>query len=201
MQAPNLSAGARRRNIHKQSGVAALEFALVAVYFFLLVFGILDLARYTYMVNTLQEVTRRAATAAVNTDFSNPTQLDHIRQSAIFRDSAGKLTFGDPITDEHVRIDYMYIEQNGSSLSMKPVLVMPSSPAQNLANCMTNPNCDNCIRLVRAQVCEPGSGSSCDPVHYNSLFSILHFSFTLPTAPTIMTAETLGLTPGMAPSS
>ena len=49
-----------------QAGTTAVEFAITSIFFFLLVFGILELARIMYVFNTLQEVTRRAAAAAVN---------------------------------------------------------------------------------------------------------------------------------------
>ena len=45
----------------RQQGAAAVEFALVALLFFTLLFGILEFGRMLYLYNTVQEVSRRAA--------------------------------------------------------------------------------------------------------------------------------------------
>ncbi|MDT1883665.1 pilus assembly protein, partial [Acinetobacter baumannii] len=59
----------------RQQGVAAMEFSLVAIVFFLMFFGMLELTRAMYIVNTLQEVTRRAAALAANSDFSDAAAM------------------------------------------------------------------------------------------------------------------------------
>jgi hypothetical protein len=185
-----------------QRGAAALEFSLVAILFFTLVFGIIELARAMYIFNTVQEVTRRAAAMAVNTDFSDSAAMDGVRQQAIFRESSGKLMLADPITDKHVRIDYMSIARNGTALTMTPIApgALPSSPAQNRLICATNPYDASCIRLVRVRVCQPDEGAACDRVPYQSIVSLIALPIMVPSAPTIRPAETLGFRPGMAPA-
>jgi Flp pilus assembly protein TadG len=185
------------RTLTKQRGVAAIEFALVAPVFFLIFFGIVEVARAMYICNTLQEVTRRAAALAVKTDFSVATAMNQVREKAIFRDTPGGLFFAEPITDQHVKIDYLYIPSTvNAGQSMGGVL--PASPLANRVNCSTNPNASNCIRLVRVRICMPGGGSdSCDPVTYQSLVSFVPLPFPLPIATTIAPVETLGLPPGM----
>ncbi|WP_307164885.1 TadE family protein [Massilia sp. WF1] len=49
-----------------QNGTAAVEFAILALLFFTLVFGIIEVSRLLFVYNTLQEVTRRAVAAAVH---------------------------------------------------------------------------------------------------------------------------------------
>jgi hypothetical protein len=181
----------------KQQGVAAIEFALVAVIFFLLFFGIIELARAMYLCNTLQEVTRRAAALAVNTDFTDTAAMQNVRQLAVFRTSPGVLAFGDPITDQNVKIDYLQIPA-GSTVPVSMTGALPASPQENRVNCMRDQNAANCIQLVRVRICQTGGdGGSCDPVPYKALVSFFPLGFDLPRATTIAKAETLGMPPGM----
>ena len=183
-----------RRN--RQHGVAALEFALVAIIFFTLFFGIVELARAMYICNTLQEVTRRAAAMAVNTDFSNAAAMQQVRQRAIFRDSPGTLMLGDPITDQHVKIDYLQIP-SGTPIPVSMSGALPASPQENRVNCATNSNAANCIALVRVRICAPGGSSgTCDPVNYKTMVSIINLDFPLPPSTAVARIESLGLVPG-----
>ena len=50
---------------HKQQGAAAVEFALICLLFFTILFAIIEFGRMMYVYNTMQEVTRSAARAAV----------------------------------------------------------------------------------------------------------------------------------------
>jgi hypothetical protein len=186
-----------RRPPTRQQGAAAIEFAIVAIIFFMLFFGIVEIARALYICNTLQEVTRRAAALAVNTSFSDPTAMQQVREKAIFRDSPGLLLFADPITDQHIKIDYLQIPAN-TSVPVSMAGALPASPDENRVNCAINPNGANCIRLVRVRICLPGGGSSaCEPVPYKALTTFIPFSFSLPFSTTIASAETFGMPPGM----
>jgi hypothetical protein len=191
----------------RERGVAAVEFALVSMVFFLFFFGILEVARAMYICNTLQEVTRRAAATAANTDFSSASSMQHVREQAIFRDSPGFLMFAEPVTDAHIRIDYMRISKVAGNLTMEPIPSgsLPSSPAANYVNCLKDPsgaepNSAPCIRLVRVRVCLPGGGAECMPVPYKSLTTLVPLPFRLPVSTTIVNAETLGLPEGVPPA-
>ena len=180
----------------RQHGVAAVEFAVVAVIFFMLFFGILDIIRALYICNILQEVTRRATALAVSSDFNDPTAMLNVRTHAVFRTTRGALLFADPISDDYVKIDYLYIPATANPAPIGTSL--PASPRQNRINCTSNPNAANCIQLVRVRICLPGGTSDvCDPVPYQPLASFVPFSFSLPTATTIARAETLGMPPGV----
>lgn len=185
-----------QRGRSRQRGVAALEFALVAIIFFTLFFGIVELSRALYVCNTLQEVTRRAAAMAANTDFSDATAMQQVRNRAIFRDSPGQLLLGDPVSDQHVKIDYLQIPSGGATpVSMSGA--MPASPQENRVNCAINSNAANCIALVRVRICAPGgSSATCDPVDYKAMVSLVSMAFPLPPSTTIAKIETLGLIPG-----
>jgi Flp pilus assembly protein TadG len=182
----------------KQKGVATVEFALVALLFLLVLFIVIELARAMYICNTLQEVTRRAAAMASNADFSNSTAMQQIRQQAVFRNSPGFLTFAEPVSDARIYIDYMWIQRDGTNLTMVaiPEGSLPANPAVNYANCLGSPYSQGCVRLVRVRVCESATGESCTPVRYQSLVSLVRLSFNLPVSTTIANVETLGLPAG-----
>lgn len=187
----------RQRAIGRQSGVAAVEFAMVVVVFFTLLFGVIELARAIYVLNTLQEVTRRAANAAANTRFSDDDAMDVVRREAIFRTTAGTLALADPISDEHIRIDYLSIRrgnEGSQTFEAIPEANLPASPEENRRRCLRDPNDAQCIRLVRARVCEPAS-EGCVAVPFHMLLPFVELPLVLHTAPTIVVAETLGLDP------
>jgi hypothetical protein len=186
-------------NRSRQRGVAAVEFALVAVIFLILLFGILELARSMYLLNTLKEVTRRAANAAANVDFLDQASLDQVRRHAIFRNDAGALLLGDPVTDQSIHIDYLAVTRDASGkMSLTPIATgaLPSCVACNRVTCMRDPNDSACIRFVRARICAAGDGGTCQPYQYQTLFSLLNLRFALPASPTLVAAESLGYVQG-----
>lgn len=189
-------------NPRRQRGVAAVEFALVAVIFFTIVFGVIELARTMYLLNTLKEVTRRAANDAASVDFRDQARLDQVRQRAIFRTNAGALLLGDPVTDQSIHIDYLAATRDASGkLSLAPIPAgsLPARTACNRVICMGDPNDSACIRFVRARICVAGSDGTCQPLPYHTLFSLLKMNFSLPTSPTIVPAESLGFVQGAIP--
>lgn len=190
------------RRIPRQAGVAAVEFALVSLLFFTLLFFMIDLARAIYMWNTLLVVSRRAAIAAANTDAADEAAKDMARQNAIFRTSAGTLSWGAPVTDQNVRIDYFSLARSSDgteTLQVIPTALLPACPTRNRINCRADPNGANCVRFVRVRICSTGGDEgTCDPVPYQSLTALYSFSFGLPAATTVVRAQTLGYQPGMA---
>jgi hypothetical protein len=183
-----------------QGGATLAEFALCVLVFLGVLFFVTEAMRAMYMWNTLQEVTRRAARAAAIGDFSDPAAMDAIRQSAVMRDSAGTLPLGTPVTDAHVRIDYLSLTRNADgSLSMTPIPAasLPACPVRAHLNCIANPNGASCIRFVRARICAPG-GAGCDAVNYEPLFPLTGIGNALSQATTIAKAESLGYQPGAA---
>lgn len=187
----------------RQCGVAAVEFALLVGIFLSFLIGVIEISRAMYLFQTLQEVTRRAAAAAVHADFSDGDQLARIRQYAVLRSTPGELPLGAPVTDLYVRIEYLALPRDAAgNLSMAPIgtAAMPANPARNRQACMLNPNAPNCIRLVRVQICNPGNTAACDRVPYQLLMPVLSFELVLPRATTIATAESLGYLPGQAPN-
>ena len=190
--------GARRRRAG--AGAVTAEFAIVITLFLAIVCGVVEIARLLYIFNTLQVVTQRAAAAAANADFSDAAAMRGVRQRAIFRASAGTLTLGAPVTDDHIRIDYLALaDAGGAAVNEIPAASLPSCPANNRVTCMQNPYGPSCIRLVRARVCDPADTSQCRRVAYQPLFSFIAIPLSLTSAPAVMTVETLGAPPGQAP--
>lgn len=184
----------------KQDGVAAVEFAVVAILFFLIVFAIIEFARAMYMYNTMAEVTRRAAHAAANISFTDPDALDLARKQAVLDETNGNLPFGSPITYKNIRIEYLSLPSKKSALQIIPPGSMPSCPATNRVTCMTDLNGSDCIRAVQARICQEKTNTgTCTPVRYRSLISLIPLPLQLPTSLTIASAETLGYRTGDTP--
>lgn len=171
------------------SGALTVEYALVFPAFLLFVFVLLEAARVLCVWNMVQEVTRRAARAAAITDFSCASALLAVRRNAIFRDSDGVLLLSGGVTQDQVVIDYLWLDEAGN-LQALAAGALPAGPAQNRANCMANPASSSCIQFVRARICSPGG---CQPVPYLPMLSWLPLpAMTLPTAATVVRAESLG---------
>jgi hypothetical protein len=194
MRVTNRSLRAGRKPGSRESGVAAIEFALLAFTFFTFVFGIMEVSRLLFVYNTLQEVTRRAAAAAVNVYPSDTTAIAKLKQDAVFRNSPGGLLLAPPVTDQHVRLDYLRFD-----LSVIPEGSRPASAASNRAICMANPHASNCIRFVQASVCDPASARVCNAVKSDIVFPIVDLGVLLHKATTIAPVESLGYVLGTPP--
>lgn len=165
--------------------------------FLLLLFGTLEVARIFYVFNTLQEVTRRAAAAAAKTDFTDSTALQLIREDAVFRSAPGMLAFAAPVSDANVVIDYMSLSKaSNGDLTLSAMHTLPDSPMASRRACMGDPYSDNCIQLVRVRICATPDATSCTPVALSPLIPLVNLSVNLPTATTIVKADSLGLPAG-----
>lgn len=183
----------------RQAGGVAVEFSVVAIIFFTVVFATLELARIEFLLNTLEEVTRRAAAAAANADFRDSAAIRKVQTHAVFRDSPGPLAMGDPVTSDNVKIDYLSVSK--ATWDLTNMSTLPTCPAANRSNCMNDPHGNNCIRFVRARVCASmDDNGSCSPMSYQMVFPFLDLSgMKLPSAETIVPAGSLGATAGAIP--
>lgn len=168
----------------RERGVAAVEFALVAIVFFALLLGILELGRMLYVWNTVQEVTRRAARAATVTDFSNTAAMDAVVRDAIFQaGTSGSVSLpgGSEVScsssDCSVQVDYL--REDRTEISS-----LPAGPSDNMIACSQGAN--NCIRFVRASIV----GVTYEPM-IAGFFPF--FNVALPPSTVVMPAEALGL--------
>lgn len=189
--------------MRRQRGAYTVEFAIAVPVFLVFLFGVMELARAMYLINTLQEVTRRAATAAARSNPRDSARRQQIREMAVLRSSPGMLPLGTPIKDEHVRIEYYALVVDSSGRTSRQLIPYESlsCPVNNRRTCMLNPNDPLCVRFVRARICDPDSGDACDTkrVTYSTIMSVIGIPIGLPHSSTIVPADSLGYTPGMVP--
>lgn len=177
-----------------QGGFAAVEFALLALTFFTLACGIIEVARLLYVYNTEQEVTRRAAAAAVHVYPTDAAAVATVRRNAVFRTTSGPLMLAAPITDQHVRLSWL-------KWNLTPVdagALLPTT-ARNRQVCMADPHAANCIRFVQAQICDPDVGGACVAPRSITLLPFVSLALPLHKATTIEPVVTLGYVPGTSP--
>lgn len=171
----------------RQDGHTAVEFALIAIAFFTIIFGIIELARMIFIFNAVQDVTRRAATAAASTSFSDVAKLSKVRQNAIYRTSSGSLPLSPEITDAAVRIDYLWINRSSAyELTLQETgAALPASMADNRLNCRADPYSSACVRFVRVRICDPASAQACKAVNFTTMTRLVNFTFPIDFATTI----------------
>lgn len=186
----------------RQGGAAAVEFALVAVLLFVLLLGIVELGRFLYLFNTVQEVTRRAAREAV-VSCTNETTQNGIRSRAVLGTGAtgAFLPAGGEISDTRVVIDYL--DKNQASIDR--YIACPSPFNGNILKCEAD--AADCIRFVRVRVCDYRNKNRCDPVKYVPMIGLfvpnpdnptrmqwIDLGIDIPGSTVIMPAESLGYT-------
>ena len=170
-----------------QRGVTTVEFALVAIPFFLLLLGCIEFGRLMFLWNTVQEVTRSAARQAVVTDFNDTAAMNRIKRSAIFRTDAGTLPAAPEVSDLVVNIKYL------QSDGVTPVSAMPLDPGANVSECL-DAQSTVCIKFVEVNVC---TGNPCAAVAFEPMMGLFSYLgvLTIPVSTVRMPAESLGFTP------
>lgn len=140
--------------------------------FFTILFAILEFGRMMYIYNTMQEVTRRGARAAVVRWID---QTAAIKSIAFFGGTA--IPAGLQVTTANMTIEYL--NQAGNASSPQPL-----NPGDNLSACSDALRTAECIYSVRVSII----GVSYSPMV--GLFSFL--GVNLPPARVTMHAESLG---------
>ncbi|MFZ2124752.1 MAG: TadE family protein [Rhodoferax sp.] len=183
-----------------QRGVAAVEFALVAIPFLLLLLGAMEFGRLLYLWNTAQEVTRNAARLAVVSNFDKDS-IAEIKRKAVFRINDGFLPASNEISTANVVIHYLYVKANGD---LAYVQKMPSSPGDNIAACLDATRLDECIRFVEVCLSTGKTCSANQSIPFKPMIGL--FSGSDPDSPDLggiriplstvrMPAESLGFDP------
>jgi Flp pilus assembly protein TadG len=92
-------------NASKQRGVTVVEMAIVAALAMVVLFGVIEIARLFFVVNALEEATRRGARVAVVCQVNDPA----IQRITIFNDSAdsGPSAMIGNLTPANIRVDYL----------------------------------------------------------------------------------------------
>lgn len=157
---------------NRQDGAAAIEFAILCLAFFTILFAILEFGRMLYLYNTMQEVTRRGARAAVVRWID---QSAAIKAVALFGGSA--IPAGAEVTSANISIEYL----NKAGVAASP---LPADPGDNLSACGDVTRASSCIYGVRVSI---------DGVSYSPMVGLFNFlGIALPPSTVTMHAESLG---------
>lgn len=156
----------------RQRGAAAVEFAIISLLFFTVLFAILEFGRMLYVYNTMQEVTRRGAREAVVRWID---QTAAIKTLALF--GGATMPAGAEVTANNITIKYL--KKNGDE-----VTALPADPGDNLSACADATRSDNCIYSVSVSI---------DNVTYSPMVGMFNFlAINLPASVVTMHAESLG---------
>jgi hypothetical protein len=163
---------------YKQHGVAAVEFAIIALILFILLFGIFEFGRLFYVFNTVQEVTRHAAREAVvsqvNNSNTSPAKIKALFNSTVMP-SGGEIRVG------NVDIKYLRTADIGSEISPSR---LPPTGADNITACLDPTGAYDCIGFVHVSI------TNATYVPMVSLFPYL--SIPIPASTVTMPAESMG---------
>ena len=177
-----------------QRGSATIEFGLVCLVFMSFLFAMFEYGRLLFLWNTLPEVTQRAARAAAITDFSNPAAMQALRRAALFRSDDSPLPLAPNVSRATIRIEYLWQNAAGVLASLP---LLPACPMANRINCARESHGPGCISFVRVRLC--GSGADCAALAYEPLRPLVPVPGVMPSASTLVAAESLGYSPGQAP--
>lgn len=169
----------------RQRGAAAVEFGIIAIVFFTLLFGIIEFGRLFYLYNTVQEVTRCAARQAT---VSWKDQWGDIKQQCLFGQDV--LVAGWEIHADNVRLRALNLAGNDAN---------PGNLGENFSNCAKSSADANCIRFVEAKIVVKDSCTTvnnveiCQPIQYQPMFGLIPVSGVgIPNSTVTMPAESLG---------
>ncbi len=156
----------------RQHGAAAVEFSIVCLLLFTILFAILEFGRMLYVYNTMQEVTRRGARAAVVRWID---QTDAIKSIALFGGTS--IPAGAEVTADNITIEYL-------NKSGAPASPLPTDPGDNLSACGDATRASSCIYGIRVSI---------DGVSYSPMVNLFSFlGVALPPSVVTMHAESLG---------
>ena len=173
----------RQAGQRKQVGVAAVEFSLVCLLFFTLLFSILEFGRMLFVFNTMQEVTRSAAREAT---VSWIDQVAIVKQKSLF--GGGAIPAGAEVAAANIRIEYL--DKTGVVIT-----AFPSDPGDNLSACNDTTRVQSCIVSVRVSIVD--TADSNQGVYYAPMVTLFSFlRIRLPVSTVTIHAESLGFTDG-----
>jgi Flp pilus assembly protein TadG len=182
-----------------QRGAATVEFAILAIVFFMVLLGSMEFGRLMYIWNTAQEVTRHAAREAVVRDFTSQTGA--IKRESIFRGGTSgtvNLPAGVEITNATVRLVYLTVDAGGNRVAITAGN-MPLDPSDNISACADALRVNiSCIRFVQA--CIAVDDACVNSIPYQPMVLLLanlgiDLAINIPASSVVMPAESLGFAP------
>lgn len=102
-------------SIHKQKGAQIVEFTMIALLLFAILFAIIEFSRVMYVWNTLAEVTRRTARMAVICPYNSTIPV----QNALYASSSSSTLASTPIVYglTSAMVNVSYLNQTGVTTS------------------------------------------------------------------------------------
>jgi hypothetical protein len=152
-------------NARKMRGVYVVEFAIIGLLLFTLLFGVLEFGRLLFTVNALNETVRRGARLAAVCDISEPRILRRAIFNAASDSGASSLITNLKTAD----LNLTYLDQNGAVVA---------NPADQ-----TGAAGFRAIRYVHLRV---------ENFTFNLLIPVLGGSITLPAFRSTLPRESLG---------
>lgn len=100
----------RKVSQQRQKGLTTVEFAIIGAVFFVVLFGVIEMGRALFVVNTLTEATRRGARMAAVCPVGDPAPAS----AAVFDNGSGSSSVVYGLTTGNIEIDYL--DANGNVL-------------------------------------------------------------------------------------
>ena len=100
----------RKTSKQQQKGLASVEFAIIGSVFFVVLFGVIEMGRALFVVNTLAEATRRGARMAAVC----PVGSAGPASAAVFDNGTGSSAVVNGLTTNNIEVDYL--DSNGNVL-------------------------------------------------------------------------------------
>lgn len=105
----------------RQKGTTTVEFAIIAVVFFIVLFGVIEIGRALFVWNTLTEATRRGARVAAvcpvldpETNTEADPESDIVRRVTVFGPGGGTSTTSPILSGlTTANVDLAYLNENG----------------------------------------------------------------------------------------
>lgn len=100
----------RKTGKRRQQGLTSVEFAIISSVFFVVLFGVIEMGRALFVVNTLTEATRRGARMAAVCPVGSAAPAN----AAVFGNGTGSSTVVYGLTTGNIEVDYL--DSNGNAL-------------------------------------------------------------------------------------
>lgn len=178
----------------RQRGASAVEFAFLAVILLSLLFGIVEFSRLFFNINSVQEITRRAAREQVVRWLDDQEAVSC--HAVLQPDDCDDAFFPGAIDISSDLVQLSFYNSYAAAVSGDEIASLPDSSNENLNNCLLG--APNCIRFVRATLSTSNNPSLGESSLVNFTFLAPFMPFVgnvvpLPSSTVIMPAEALGL--------
>ena len=91
--------------LHRQKGATTVEFAIIGLLFFIILFGIVEMGRALFVWNGLADITRRAARIAAVCPPNDTSVIRTAIYNAAGNDGSSKIISG--LAPSHVKVSYL----------------------------------------------------------------------------------------------